>query len=62
VVLRQVTSSRTSHIIAGVLMVLIFWIDLMTPSGISVPTCFIIPVIRIISASRVSEPPVLLPS
>jgi hypothetical protein len=41
---------------------LIFWIDLMTPSGISVPTCFIIPVIRIISASRVSEPPVLLPS
>ena len=40
-------------------MVLIFWIDLMTPWGISVPTFYVIPVILFISGSRFSEPLVL---
>ena len=37
-------------------MALIFWIDLMTPRGISVPTFYVIPVILFVSGSRFAEP------
>ena len=37
-------------------MALIFWIDLITPAGISVPTFYVIPVILFVSGSRFAEP------
>jgi two-component system CheB/CheR fusion protein len=59
VVLQRITPSRTWHILAGVLMVLIFATDLITPAGISVPTFYVIPVILFVSGSRFAEPLVL---
>jgi two-component system CheB/CheR fusion protein len=56
VVLRRVISPRTWHIVAGVLMALIFVLDLLTPGGISVPTFYVIPVILFVSGSRFAEP------
>jgi PAS domain S-box-containing protein len=56
VVVSQVTPSRAWYIVASVLMVLIFSLDVITPRGISVPTLYVIPVILFVSGARFAEP------
>jgi two-component system CheB/CheR fusion protein len=42
--------------IAAGLMVLIFWIDAVTPQGIAVPVLYIVPTVLFLSGSRFAEP------
>ena len=42
--------------IAGVLIGVIFWIDTLTPVGISIPMFYVIPTILFVGGSRLAEP------
>ncbi len=45
-----------SHAIAGLLIGLTFWADVMSPAAIAVPILYIVPTILFVSGSRLAEP------
>jgi PAS domain S-box-containing protein len=48
--------ARVSYVLAAVLLAAIFWLDMVTPSGITVPMLYVIPTILFASRSRSAEP------
>lgn len=54
--MREIRSLPASQAIAGLLVGLIFWADLMLPAAIAVPMLYIVPTILFVSGSRLAEP------
>lgn len=45
-----------SQAIAGLLVGLIFWADMMLPAAVAVPMLYLVPTILFVSGSRLAEP------
>ncbi|HUE86116.1 MAG TPA: ATP-binding protein [Vicinamibacterales bacterium] len=54
--LREIRSLPASPAIAGLLIGLIFWADIVLPAAVAVPMLYIIPTILFVSGSRLAEP------
>jgi PAS domain S-box-containing protein len=53
---REFRDSRLWHVIAGILVAVIFWIDTMVPNGVAIPMLYVLPTILFVGASRFAEP------
>jgi two-component system CheB/CheR fusion protein len=52
----QFRDRRLWHVLAGLLLGLIFWIDTLTPDGFAIPMFYVVPTILFIGGSRFAEP------
>jgi hypothetical protein len=54
--LERLQRPRFWQIAAVVLLAVIFWIDTLTPLGVSIPMLYVVPTILFVSAARFAEP------